>query len=77
MELNLMIPITCETTLRHYGWCQGWYVPDGDRIGDKSQYKEKLKWLDATGLWMQCAETMGGWSFKTEQGALQFTLTWS
>jgi hypothetical protein len=74
-----MMRITCGTTLRNLGWQEAWYVADGGMWGwgaRKHLHEEKLTWLVEQGIRDQCVETMGGWSFQTEQAALQFVLAW-
>lgn len=71
-----MNKITCGTTLRNYGWQEGWYVEDGGMRGSKRLVYEKLKWIEQQGISSDCVETMGGWSFRTEQAAMQFALVW-
>ena len=74
-----MIKITCSTTLNNYGWREGWYVDDGGKMKKISKLKRnaKLKWIQQQGISSACVETVGGWSFKHEQDAIQFVLTWS
>ena len=72
-----MNKITCGTTLRNYGWPEGWYVEDGGMTSPKFKRTAKLKWIHAQGISSACVETMGGWSFRHKQDAIQFVLTWS
>jgi hypothetical protein len=74
-----MIKITCSTTLNNYGWREGWYVDDGGKMKKISKLKRnaKLKWIQQQGISSACVETVGGWSFKHKQDAIQFVLTWS
>lgn len=69
-----MNKIMCGTTLRNYGWQEGWYVADGDVWGNQLNHDQKRVWLQQQEFkWI---ETVAGWSFSSEQAALQFVLTW-
>lgn len=74
-----MEKITCGTTLRNYGWNEAWWVEDNGKMdrGEARLRPAKLKWIQQQGISSVCIETMGGWSFKHEQDAIEFVLAWS
>lgn len=72
-----MNKITCGTTLRNYGWQEGWYVEDGDNTAFKPNIDAKKAWIESQNLKSQVIETMGGWAFRDKQTASLFVLTWS
>jgi len=69
-----MEKIMCRTTLHSYGWPEAWWVKDAESI-PKPWEDEKRCWIRLQAI--LCVETVGGWSFRHKQDAIQFVLTWS
>ena len=68
--------ITCQSTLSNYRWPEAWHVKDGENTAFKPNIDAKKAWIENQNLQSQVIETMGGWSFRTRELAMEFVLTW-
>jgi len=75
-----MEAITCVTTLSNLHWPPGyaWHVSDGEKNTlSRPLEGSKRAWIRSQGLESTCMETMGGWSFRNKEDAIEFMLAWS
>jgi len=69
-----MEQITCVTTLSNYRWPHAWHVKDGETTNRLKD--QKRVWIEYQGFQSTCIETVGGWSFRNKEDALEFVLAW-